>query len=312
MPPLTVLMPVYNASSFLARAIESILLQTFTDFTFLILDDGSEDGSRDVVRQYADVRIRHVCRAHSGLGATLAYGLSACDTPLVARMDADDYSSPDRLARQIAYLERNPDIGAVGAQFSYFGGSEKLVRSPKLALGHEAIRHDLLKGNLSLCHGSLMMRTDILAAAGGYRVKGMGEDWDMFLRLTERTNAANLEDVLYYWRIHPGNIKYTKTFTERLGIEYAKVCAELRNLGLPEPDFDEFARQRRRHLKATSWDALNTFALVQYRKALSEFAEGKPFLGSCRMAIASGFAPRRAARRIWQLVPDTIHSFRSS
>lgn len=304
---MTVLLPVYNAAPYLGAALDSILGQTFREFECLVIDDGSEDESRDKVRQYADPRVHLVCRPHSGLGASLEYGIRACTTPLLARMDADDYSSPGRLARQVAYLESNAQVGAVGTQFSYFGGSRVMVPSPQLPLRHDRIRSELRKGNLALCHASLMMRTDVLLAAGGYRVKGIGEDWDMFLRLTERTRVANLEDVLYYWRVHPGNIRYANTFTNLLGIEYAKRCAHLRDRGLPETDFDVFVRERRRHLRVTASDALKTLALVQYRQALGEFAESKRLLGGCRMAIASALAPRRAARRIWQIARNRLH-----
>jgi hypothetical protein len=222
-------------------------------------------------------------------------------------MDADDLCSPDRFGMQVAYLEENAHIGALGTQFKYFGGAGSFVPSRRLPLGHDAIRRELLKGNLALCHASLMMRTKVLIEAGGYRIKGIGEDWDMFLRLTEHTKVENLEGVFYYWRLHSANIKFGKTRTEQLGIEYAKCCAGIRNRGLAEIDLNDFVRQRKRRLSTTISDALNTLALVQYRQALKELSENKKLLGGFRMAIGSALAPRRAARRVWQMVTDRLH-----
>lgn len=299
---LTVLLPVYNGAQHLAAALDCILNQTFQEFECLVIDDGSEDGSTEIVRSYTDPRIRLVCRPHSGLGATLDYGVRVCSSPLIARMDADDLCSPNRLFMQVAYLGRNAQIGALGTQFKYFGGAGVSVPSRRLPLDHDTIRRDLLKGDLALCHASLIMRTSLLIEAGGYRIKGIGEDWDMFLRLTERTKVANLGDIFYYWRLHNSNINYKKTLTEQLGIEYAKYCAGTRNCGMAEVDFADFIRQRRHRLSTAISDASNALALVQYRQALSELSENKRLLCGFRMAAGSALAPRRAARRLWQMV----------
>jgi len=143
-----------------------------------------------------------------------------------------------------------------------------------------------------------MMRRNDLLRAGGYRIKGVGEDWDMFLRLTECTRVANLAEPLYCWRLHRGNIGFGKMFTELLGKEYAIECAYLRAHRLPEPDFDGFALRRRTRLITTASDKLKALGLVQYRKALGDYADGRLALSTCRMAFASLLASGRAARRI--------------
>jgi glycosyltransferase involved in cell wall biosynthesis len=306
MPLLTVVLPVHNCAKYVSAALDSILNQTFRDFELLVVDDGSEDNSVDVVKEHRDPRIRLVPRPHSGLGATLDYAISQCNNPLIARMDADDWCGRDRLERQVAYLERNSHIGAVGTQFTYFGGDEVAVPSPSLPLGHDEIVRELLKGNLALCHASLVVRREHLVRAGGYRIRGVGEDWDMFLRLAEKTRVANLAESLYCWRLHRGNISFGKMFNELLGKQYAKECAAIRARGLQEPEFSDFTRRRRARPIATASDALNALALVHYRKALGEYGDGKVALGASRMAFASLLAPGRAARRISQLASRAL------
>jgi hypothetical protein len=152
----------------------------------------------------------------------------------------------------------------------------------------------------------MVMRTELLINAGGYRIHGMGEDWDMFLRLTENATVANLPDVLYYYRVHRGNSRYRNIYMTRLGIEYAKQTAKLRNMGCREIDFEEFRRARRHELTSCVVDAAGTVAQLQYRRALEEFAEGKKLRGASRIVFASLFAPRSAARRVRQKLHNTL------
>jgi glycosyltransferase involved in cell wall biosynthesis len=115
-PAISVAMSVYNGERFLAEAIESVLGQTFADLEFLIVDDGSTDGSRAMIEAYAakDARIRPILRENRGLIASLNQMLDEARAPLVARMDADDVCLPERLAQQVAFLDAHPDYGVLG------------------------------------------------------------------------------------------------------------------------------------------------------------------------------------------------------
>ena len=109
-PSITVLMPVYNAERFLAEAIESVLQQTFTQFEFLIIDDGSTDSSPEIVRSYSDPRIRFLQNEQNlGITATLNKGIELAQADLIARMDADDICYPDRLQKQMEFVAAHPD-----------------------------------------------------------------------------------------------------------------------------------------------------------------------------------------------------------
>src|SRR5437867_1168505 len=127
-PVLTVLMPVYNASKHLREAIESILGQTFTDFEFLIIDDGSTDNSIEIIRSYNDPRIRFLVNEHNlGISATLNKGIELSSTELIARMDADDLSYPDRLQQQYDYFQQYPETVMLSTSVRIIGADNSPV-----------------------------------------------------------------------------------------------------------------------------------------------------------------------------------------
>jgi glycosyltransferase involved in cell wall biosynthesis len=207
MPPLvTVLMPVYNGERFLREAVESILTQTLTDFEFLIIDDGSTDTSGEIIRSYADPRIRFESNGvNLGLVPTLNRGLNLARGAFVARMDVDDVSLPERLARQAAFLSAHPDIGVVGAAFQRVDGDGrrgKVIRHPTepgVILWH-------LFFLCPLGHPTVMMRTALVVEAGGYRTDMReAEDYELWARLRTRTRLANLPTVLVLYRDHPAS-----------------------------------------------------------------------------------------------------------
>ena len=140
-PAISVLMPVYNAAPYLAEAIESILNQTFTDFEFLIIDDGSTDRSAEIVNAYArkEERIRFLSRENRGLPATLNELASMARAPLLARMDADDISTPDRFEKQVAFLADSPDVIVAGGQPLFCDEAMRPVYVARVPVNHEKI-----------------------------------------------------------------------------------------------------------------------------------------------------------------------------
>lgn len=130
-PSVTVLMPVYNADKYLREAIDSVLSQTFEDFEFLILDDGSTDNSRDIVREYEDDRIRYEIFPHDYL-ATLNNGIDLSRGKYIARMDADDIMMPNRLQVQFDFMEKHITIAACGSFFTFIGNEQNIVKQPVL------------------------------------------------------------------------------------------------------------------------------------------------------------------------------------
>jgi glycosyltransferase involved in cell wall biosynthesis len=299
----TVLLPAYNAMPYLTEAVRSILEQTLQDFLLLIIDDGSTDGTGDYLAKLRDPRITAISRAHCGLGATLNEGLALCETEFLARMDADDVSLPHRLEAQVAFLRRHPAVGMVGTQFSYIGANGTRVPSPRVPCEHAAITADLLEKHLSLVHGTLVFRTSLVRSIGGYRIAGIGEDWDLFLRMVEVATVANLSEVHYLWRLHCGNSNPADLVRQQMGIEYACLCAVARANGKPEAPFVDFCRtQAAQGRLADIRRFVDAYALAQYRIALGEIATDRQLAGSARLLWAALCPPPRTWARVRRVV----------
>lgn len=206
MPLVSVLMPVFNAGGYLVEAIDSILHQTFADFELICVNDGSTDGSYDILRKYElrDERVRVISRPNTGIVGALNDGLAVARGDLIARMDADDTCRLDRFEKQVAYLDQNPVCVAVGSWVTRTDpyGSPAGLQEPPLT--HDEIDAGLLVAEGSvLVHATLMLRRDVLCRIGGWDSRyNWVEDLDLFLRLAERGKLANLPEHLYQYRRH--------------------------------------------------------------------------------------------------------------
>jgi glycosyltransferase involved in cell wall biosynthesis len=295
-------MPVYNAEAFLLQAIESILAQTFADFEFLIIDDGSTDGSPDALRLVRDPRIRIVRQEHAGPGAAIATGIAMVRTPFVARMDADDVSLPMRLELEMDFLASHSQVGVVGAQIKYFTDDPaRAGYGPSLETGHEEIFRGLIRRRHSICFPTTMFRTAAFREAGGIRIPGVGEDWDVLIRLGEVSRIANLPHVLHLYRLHPRNVSLVKMAEIVKRVEYALHTHEMRCRGLPEPVSEDFDRLYARRSGARRFrEVLDAAAYLQYRAGLIDFLNGIPARGCTRAVVASLLSPRRAFVRAYR------------
>ena len=213
-PAVSVVMPVYNATRYLRASVESILSQSFRDFEFITVDDGSTDDSLKILREYEgkDARLRIVSRPNTGIVGALNDGLSAVRGELIARMDSDDLALPDRFEKQVAFLRSHPDHVLVGSQVLLID-PEGAALCPKrdTEYTHERIDWAHLHHRWPLVHPSVMMRREAVAAVGGYRDKYQWlEDLDLFLRLAEIGKLASLPDVLLHYRLHTGSVCHTR------------------------------------------------------------------------------------------------------
>lgn len=203
MPAVSVVMPVHNALPYLGRSVESILSQTFEEFEFVILDDGSTDSSVEALREWAraDGRIR-LFEAGQRLGPSGSsnFVVREARASVVARMDADDVSHPERLARQLEVLRSSPDVVLVAALCDGIDASGLTVRPRD--------RWRLVRSSLfpPFPHGSAMFRRTAFDAAGGYREEcALWEDQDLFLRMRRAGRVVVLPEVLYHYRYHVSN-----------------------------------------------------------------------------------------------------------
>src|SRR6185503_2549867 len=204
MPELTVLMAVRNGEPYLRAAVESILCQTYGDFTFLIVDDESTDNTREVVRSYDDRRIQlMVLEKNIGQTAALNRALQETKTEWIARMDADDYSDPRRFEMQMKAAAADKTLGCIGTFAWTFTEKPGVVESRlEKPVGNAAIQSALL-WSAPIIHGSIVARTPVMREAGGYNERyRYSADLDLYDRLLARCKADNVPEPLLGIRRH--------------------------------------------------------------------------------------------------------------
>jgi hypothetical protein len=233
-------MSVFNGGPYLRPAVDSILGQTLTDLEFIVIDDGSTDGTTEVLASYAarDPRLVVLSNPENlGLTRSLNRGLGAAAGRYIARQDADDLSRPERLAQQVAYLEAHPEVGVVGTLTRAIDAEGRPLAREAFPRVHDnaAIQRRLLSGNC-LCHGSVVLRRELLAA-GAYDVSyEPAEDYELWLRLAEVSQVVNLEARLYEYRVHDGSVSATRRLEQTHACARALHSALRRRFGsrLPE------------------------------------------------------------------------------
>lgn len=216
-PHISVIMAVHNGRPYLPAAIDSILAQTLRSLEFIIIDDGSSDGSSELLDTYfaRDSRIRIIHQSNRGLTASLNHGLSLARAPLIARMDADDISMPERFEKQAHFLKAHEDHVLVGAEVLMVSPDGFPLRLRGHPREHENVRRELLLGDGgALTHPVVMFRKSALDQVGLYDESfSTTQDLDLFLRLSEVGKAANLAEVLLHWRQHPQSVNRTRSAT---------------------------------------------------------------------------------------------------
>ena len=215
-PRLSVLMPLYNGERFMSSAIVSVLEQRFTDFEFIIVDDGSNDGSAEIVRSFCarDSRIRvFFLGKNVGIATAMNRGLREARAPLIARVDCDDICAPSRFAEQVSYMDKHPDIYVLGCRsvnIDELGNRIKDKMSDiAFARGQQKILDLMGRDIYPFLHPALIYRTAAVLALGGYReLFPIGEDLDLYERMLVRYGCvfANLSNVLYFYRRYPSSL----------------------------------------------------------------------------------------------------------
>lgn len=258
-PYVSVLMPVYNAGNYLISSITSILSQTFTDFEFIIINDGSTDSSGTLLHDFQakDSRIKVISRENRGLISTLNEGLSHAKGQYIARMDADDIALPERFSKQVFFLDNHPDYVALGTRVLLIDPHNLPICPFSTQTRHDEIDREHLAGKGgAICHPALMVRRCALEQVGGYReTMKHAEDLDLFLRLAEVGKLANLPETLMHYRMHPQSIGHQKRTEQRESAERA-VAEACQRRGLEMPDQPKNRHER----QATAGDLYRKWA----------------------------------------------------
>jgi glycosyltransferase involved in cell wall biosynthesis len=210
-PRISVLLPVRNGLPWLTSCLDSLFAQSLTDFELIVLEDGSTDDTPAVLATISDPRLRVIATGGVGVARALNIGLEVARGEYVARQDADDESMPARLERQVALLDRHPDVDVVSTTAEYIDECGNVVSHAWVdvvraqqdpAVTPDAIR-DLMPLTCCITHGSVMARRSVLLAAGGYQADMVpAEDYDLWLRLLPHHCFAKLPDRLYRYRLH--------------------------------------------------------------------------------------------------------------
>ena len=205
LPLVSVIMPVYNGEKYLAEAIESILSQTFTDFEFVIIDDGSEDCSAEIIRSYAerDARIQFLPRAENcGEAVARNAAIAIARGHFVTGMDCDDISLPDRLRKQVDFLQANPQISAVGVYYHVVDENLQLLRVCEPPTLQPLILLDIFVGE-PFVHAAIMLRRKLFLDCGGFDESlHRCTDLDLVARLMGKHLFSNVPEALYLYRQH--------------------------------------------------------------------------------------------------------------
>jgi len=236
-PRVSVVMAVYNAAPFLTEAVCSVLAQTVEDLELIVVDDGSTDGSADIVASMArrDGRVRLHRQTHGGLVSAITVGCEYARAEYIARMDADDVAAPQRLRRQLEVLETRPRLVLLGTAVVVMDAAGRAHYTIAYPETDGEIRRSILHWNC-FAHPTVVMRAQALRAVGGYRRAFLhAEDYDLWLRLIEVGEVANLSEPLVYLRTHEGQV--TQAFLEQQVMSRlaAAAMARRRASGRPDP-----------------------------------------------------------------------------
>ncbi len=212
-PTVSVVMAVYNTERYLVQAVESILGQTFRDFEFVIIDDGSTDRSLKILQKYAatDDRIHLISRENRGIPKTRNELLAHSTGEFIAVMDSDDIAMPDRLARQVEFLRQHPEVVCVGSAQDRVDEAGRLLFTQVEPEEDLEIQQWMLRGYTSINNPSAMIRRAAIVKVGGYDESlPQAEDLDFFLKLGEIGKLANFKESLIQYRQHQQSISETK------------------------------------------------------------------------------------------------------
>jgi glycosyltransferase involved in cell wall biosynthesis len=308
-PRISLLVPVYNGEKYLREALDSLLAQTFGDFELLVIDDGSTDSSAEIVSSYQDPRVRLERNERNlGLIATLNRGLELARGEFIARMDCDDVSFPNRLERQIRFMEDNPEVGVAGTWFEKVrdDGSSVMMKVPA---DDATIRFFMIFDNAFL-HSSIIIRRNLLERFG-LRFDAdfpYAEDYEFWVRCARHTRIANIPEALLRYRDHSENTsnrfrKEQNSTADRVRLMHLETLGFSRDdpavpLHLAIANF-RFSGDLARLAEARDWLARLAASVQQVLALPEDFLGGeldRYWYGACGALADHGFAVWRLYR----------------
>jgi len=248
----SVLMSVYNGERWLAESIESVLNQTFTDFEFLIVNDGSTDGSGEIINRYAeqDSRIFVFDKPNTGLADSLNYGIARAKGEWIARIDADDVCEQERLQKQLDLASHYPNVVLIGSGLTQINELGEVGKKYWLPVEHKKLVRRLLRMRPFFAHSSAFYKTEAVQLVGGYRTRiKRAQDYDLWLRLSEKGELACISKPLIKCRKHADQVSHEEGGRRQLVDSHVAITSYwLRRSGVADPvdtgssdnEFDRF------------------------------------------------------------------------
>lgn len=214
-PIVSIILPVYNGAKYVKLAIESVLQQSFSDFELIIINDGSTDGSLEIIKSFKDSRIKIVDQENKGLIKTLNEGIALSRAEYIARIDADDiWSSPEKLIKQIEYIRKNTTCAVVGTYSKVIDENGKEISNLEYPKTDQEIRSKILTKNCFI-HPSVIFNKEVCIKAGGFNEQEKYiEDYGLWLRMGQFGTFANIPEYLMSYRLHSESVTQRQNLTQ--------------------------------------------------------------------------------------------------
>ena len=278
----TIIMTAYNAETFINQAIESVLSQTYKNFEFIIVNDGSTDRTLGFIREFerVDNRIIVIDHANIGMGESLNQAIEISKSELIFRMDADDIMMSNRLEEQLSFMNENPKISVLSCLAYYIGKKNKVIGKTFSDLKEVEDCRRYYRDNevIGLLHPGVVFRKSIIQNIGGYRGKFWpAEDIDLWNRLVEKGHdIVTLQKILMNYRVHGGSTITSKFIESRKKYEWVRETMWNRRKGNSEPAWDDFLNDfnTKSILEKLNWKR-KAYAKNHYRAGGFDYANRK-------------------------------------
>ena len=305
-PEVSIVMPAYNASAFIGEAIESLLDQTFANFELIIIENGSSDDTRGVIEEYAakDARIRGFgCDRRLGVVRPPMFGMANARAELVGRLDADDLAMPDRLARQVGFLEEHPDVVVVGSNARHVSTEGEILGLMNAGPTSVDDFQELYRnGELTfVLDGTSLMRKSVYDKVGGYdSLFVSAPEVDLHCRMAEHGAIVAFQDPLMSYRLHGASNVDSVFFEGRKVHRYIAYRQQTLRTGGEPMSFPEFvAREHHDPVLGRTRRWLSDVSQYQYRSAGTSLALGDTVGAAFHGVLAAASNPSFALRRLW-------------
>ena len=312
---ISVITSAYNVEKYLGRAIESILNQTFTEFEYIILNDGSTDNTLAIAKEYEaqDKRIKVInLEENAGLPNGLNTCIEAAQYEWLALMDSDDISLPTRLERQLAYAQNDPEVIVWGTYISHINAKDDVLSVNEVGpTNREQLNKRLENGDpVYVMHGTALMKKSVVQAVGGYDTRFFaGEDIELFARMSKHGPILAIPEVLYYYRIHGNSTSMTKFFAQKRFTEYVKLMYQTDKTGEPMPTLEEFLESdKRQPFFKRVRNNMKSLRGLYYRRAGMAYGEKQWLRTAGYIILSTLMDPFYAIPRAWKQVIKVRHN----